>query len=125
MSLLGSARKEERGITETFEVHAEAKEQCLRIAAHMALGRLMERYARRLQGTVYYEMTRILPTGIIWPKKFKFVPRTICSGTLTYFIQSLEKHILNLEKSAQYDFYTIIEYQQTTHELKRTNWRLQ
>ena len=41
VSLLGSARKPEREITETFEVHAEAKEQCLRIAAHMALGRLV------------------------------------------------------------------------------------
>src|SRR3954466_74029 len=65
VSLLGNARKEEREITETFQVHAEAKEQCLRIAAHMALGRLVECYAGRLQGTVYYEMTRILPTRII------------------------------------------------------------
>ena len=39
VSLLRSARKPEREITETFEVHAEAKEQCLRIAAHKALGR--------------------------------------------------------------------------------------
>src|SRR3954466_14046548 len=70
VSLLGSARKEEREITETFEVHAEAKEQCLRIAAHMDLGCLVEQYSGRLQSTVYYEMTRILPTGIIWPKKF-------------------------------------------------------
>ena len=33
VSLFGSARKPEREITETFEVHVEAKEQCLRIAA--------------------------------------------------------------------------------------------
>src|SRR4051812_26029651 len=55
--LLGNVRKEEREITETFEVHAEAKEQCLRIAADMPLGRLVEQYSGRLQGTVYYEMT--------------------------------------------------------------------
>src|SRR4051812_17242796 len=66
VSLLGSARKEEREITKNFEVHAEDKEQCLRIAAHMALGRLVEQYSGRLQGTVYYEMTQILPAGIIW-----------------------------------------------------------
>src|SRR3954469_25948702 len=71
VSLHGNARKEEREITETFEVHAEAKEKCLRIDAHMALGRLVECYAGRLQVTVYYEMTQILPTGIIWPKKFR------------------------------------------------------
>src|SRR3954465_6097701 len=74
VSLLGSARKEEREITETFEVHAEAKEQCLHIAAHMALGCLVERYAGRLEGTVYREMTRILATGIIFPKKFRVTP---------------------------------------------------
>ena len=125
MSLLGSARKEEREITETFEVHADAKEQCLRIAAHMALGRLVERYAGRLQGTMYYEMTQILPIGIIWPKKFRPTPGKLWPETLTYHVQSLEKHILNLEKSAQSDLYTIIEHQQTTRQLKRTNWRLQ
>src|SRR3954464_410449 len=59
VSLLGSVCKLERGITETFEVHAEAKEQCLRVAAHMALGRLVEHYAGRLEGTVYKEMTKI------------------------------------------------------------------
>src|SRR3954447_18505880 len=53
VSLLGSVRKPEREVTETFEVHAEAKEQRLRIAAHMALGRLVEHYAGRLEGTVY------------------------------------------------------------------------
>src|SRR3954470_17010619 len=52
VSLLGSARKPEREITETFEVHAEAKEQYLRIATHMALGCLAEQYYGRLQGTV-------------------------------------------------------------------------
>ena len=40
-------------------------------------------------------------------------------------MQSLEKHILNLDKSVQSDLYTMIEHQQTTHQLKRTNWRLQ
>ena len=59
VSLFGSARKPEREITETFEVHAEAKEQCLRIAAHKALGRLVCRYSARLEGTVYKEMTNI------------------------------------------------------------------
>src|SRR3954471_23080065 len=63
VSILGSARKPEREITETFEVHAEAKEQCLRIAAHMTLGRLVCRYSGRIEGTVYYEMTRILSLG--------------------------------------------------------------
>jgi len=125
VSLLGSARKEEREITETFEVHAEAKEQCLRIAAHMALGRLVCRYTGRLEGTVYKEMTKILSTGIIWPKKFRPTPGKLWPETLTYHVQSLEKHILNLEKSAQSDLYTIIEHQQTTRQLKRTNWRLQ
>src|SRR3954468_10204998 len=56
VSLLGSARKPERENTETCEVHAEAKEQCLRIAAHMALGHLVCRYFARLEGTVYQEM---------------------------------------------------------------------
>src|SRR3954470_5993510 len=121
VSLLGSASKEEREITETFEVHTEAKEQCLRIAAHMALGRLVERYAGRLQGTVCYEMTRILPIGIIWPKKFRPTPGKLWPETLTYHAQSLEKHMLNLEKSAQSDLYTIIKYQQTIHQLQRTN----
>src|ERR1043165_6342403 len=59
VSLLGSAHKPEREITKTFEVHAEAKEQCLRIAAHKALGRLVCRYSARLEGTVYKEMTKI------------------------------------------------------------------
>src|SRR4051812_13264449 len=125
VSLLGSARKLEREITETFEVHAEAKEKCLRIAARMALGRLVEQYSGRLQGTMYYEMTRILPTGTIWPKKFKPTPGKLWPETLTYHVQNLEKHILNLERSAQSDIYTIIEHQQTTRQLKRTNWKLQ
>src|ERR1041384_1000470 len=125
VSLLGSARKPEREITETFEVHAEAKEQCLRIAAHMALGRLMERYAGRLEGTVYKEMTKITDTGLIWPRKFRPTPGKLWPETLTYHVQSLEKHILNLERGAQSDLYTIIEHQQTTRQLKRTNWKVQ
>src|SRR3954462_11331402 len=125
VSIHRSARKPEREITETFEVHVEAKEQCLRIAAHMALGRLVEQYSGRLQGTVYYEMTQILPTGIIWPKKFRPNPGKLWPEKLTYHVQSLQKHILNLEKSAQSDLYTIIEHQQTTQQLKRTNWKLQ
>src|SRR3954470_22299944 len=125
VSLLGSAHKPEREITETFEVHVEAKEQCLRIAAHMALGRLVEQYSGRLQGTMYYELTRILPTGTIWPKKFKPTPGKLWPETLTYHVQSMEKHILNLERSAQSDLYTIIEHQQTTRQLKRTNCKLQ
>ena len=40
--LLGSMVQEERVITETFELHAPDKEQCLRIASHMALGRIVE-----------------------------------------------------------------------------------
>src|SRR4051812_30741266 len=91
----------------------------------MALGRLVEQYSGRLQDTVYYGMTRILPTGIIWPKNFRRTPGKLWPETLTYHVQSLEKHILNLEKSAQSDLYTIIEHQQTTRQLKRTNWRLQ
>src|SRR3954468_3620690 len=63
VSLLGTARKPEREITETFEVHAEAKEQCLRIAAHKAIGLLVEHYAGRLEGTMYKEMTKILSSG--------------------------------------------------------------
>src|ERR1043165_5622445 len=59
VSLLGSARKPKREITETFEVHVEAKEKCLCIATHMALGRLVECYVGRLEGTVYKEMTKI------------------------------------------------------------------
>src|SRR4051812_15370700 len=77
VSLIVSARKLEREITETFEVHAEAKEQCLRIAAHMALGRLVCHYTGRLEGTVYKEMTKILSIGIIWTKKFKPTPRKL------------------------------------------------
>ena len=72
--LLGSMAQEERVITESFEVHAPDKEQCLRIATHTTLGRIVERYSSKLKGTVYYEMTRILPTGIIWPKKFRPTP---------------------------------------------------
>ena len=40
--LLGSMAQEEREIVETFEVHAPNKEPCLRIASHMALGRIVE-----------------------------------------------------------------------------------
>src|ERR1041385_4092504 len=116
--LLGSMM-EERVITESFEVHAPEKEQCVRIAAHMALGRIVERYAGQLKGTVYERMTRILPSGIIWPKKFKYVPGAIWPGTTTYFIQSLEKHIHDLENSTQSDLYTITELQQKNTELKR------
>ena len=125
MSLLGSARKEEREITKTFEVHAEAKEQCLRIAAHKALGRLVCRYSARLEGTVYQEMTKISSSGNIWPRKFRPTPGKLWPETLTYHVQSLEKHILNLERGTQSDLYTIIEHQQTTRQLKRSNWKLQ
>ena len=113
--------EEKRVITETLELHAPDKEQCLRIATHMDLGRLVERYTHKLKGTVYKEMTRILPSRIIWPKKFKFVPGTIWPGTLTYFVQSLEKHILNLERSTQSDLYTITKLQQKNNKLKRDN----
>src|SRR3954469_8124088 len=123
--LLGSARKPKREILETFEVHAEAKEQCLCIAAHMALGCLVERFVGRLEGTVYKEMTKITNTGIIWPRKFRPTLGKLWPETLTYHVQSLEKHILNLERSAQSDLYTIIEHQQTTRQLKRTNWKVQ
>src|SRR4051812_35581129 len=51
----------ERVITESFEVHAQEKEQCVCIAAHIALGRIVEMYAGRLKGMVYAEMTKILP----------------------------------------------------------------
>src|ERR1041385_3988551 len=60
--ILGSKKNEERVITESFEVHAQEKEQCVRIAAHIALGRIVEMYAGRLKGTVYAEMTKILPS---------------------------------------------------------------
>src|SRR3954451_15685249 len=53
--ILGSMTGE-RVITESFEVHAQEKEQCVRIAAHMALGRIVEQYASQLKGTVYAEM---------------------------------------------------------------------
>jgi hypothetical protein len=125
VSLLGSADKPEREITETFEVHAEAKEQCLRIAAHKALGRLVCRYSARLEGTVYKEMTKISSSGNIWPREFRPTPGMLWPETLTYHVQSLERHILNLERSAQSDLYTIIEHQQTTRQLKRANWKLQ
>src|SRR3954471_16798675 len=125
VSLLGSADKPEREITETFEVHAEAKEQCLRIAAHKALGRLVCRYSARLEGKVYKEMTKISSSGNIWPREFRPTPGMLWPETLTYHVQSLERHILNLERSAQSDLYTIIEHQQTTRQLKRANWKLQ
>src|SRR4051812_35517967 len=125
VSLFGSAHKPKREILETFEIHAEAKEQCLRIAAHKALGRLVCRYSARLEGTVYKEMTKIFSSGNIWPRKFRPTPRKLWPETLTYHVQSLEKHILNLERRAQSDLYTIIEHQKTTRQLKRTNWKLQ
>src|ERR1041384_5249319 len=125
VSLLGSARKPEREITETFEVHAEAKEQCLCIAAHKALGRLVCRYSARLKGTVYQEMTKISSSGNIWPREFRPTPGKLWPETLTYHVQSLEKHIINLERGGQSDLYTIIEHQQTTRQLKRSNWKLQ
>ena len=84
VSLLGSARKPEREITETFEVHAEAKEKCLRIGAHKALGRVMCRYSARLEGTVYKEMTKIFSSGNIWPRKLRPTPGKLWPETLTY-----------------------------------------
>src|SRR3954471_7285355 len=125
VTLFGSARKPEREILETFEVHAEAKEQCLRIVAHKALGRLVCRYSARLEGTVYKEMTKIFSSGNIWPRKFRPTPGKLWPETLTYHVQSLEKHILNLERGVQSDLYTIIEHQQTMRQLKRSNWKLQ
>src|SRR3954466_16146281 len=125
VSLLGNADKPEREIIETFEVHAEAKEQCLRIAAHKALGRLVCRYSTRLEGMMYKEMTKISSSGNIPPREFRPTPGKLWPETLTYHVQSLEKHILNLERGAQSDLYTIIEHQQTTHQLKRFNWKLQ
>src|ERR1043165_553448 len=83
------------------------------------------RYSARLEGTVYKEMTKIFSSGNIWPRKFRPMPGKRWPETLTYHVQSLEKHILNLERSAQSDLYTIIEHQQTTRQLKRTNWKLQ
>src|ERR1041384_6085689 len=100
VSLLGSACKPEREITETFEVHAEAKEQCLRIAAHKALGCLVCRYSARLEGMVYKEMTKIFSSGNIWARTFRPTPGKLWPETLTYHVQSLEKHILNLERGA-------------------------
>src|ERR1041385_4174089 len=73
---------------------------------------------------VYAEMTKILPSGNIWPKKFKFVPGDIWPGTTAYFIQSLEKHIHCLEKDTQSDLYTIIELQQKKTRLKRDKNKL-
>src|SRR3954468_13338834 len=75
---IGSMENEERVITESFEVHAQEKEWCVRIAAHIALGRIMETYAARLKGTVYAEMAKVLPSGNIIPKRFRYVPGAIC-----------------------------------------------
>ena len=122
--ILGSMENEERVITESFEVHAQEKEWCVRMAAHIALGRIVQTYAARLKGTVYAEMTKILPSGNIWPKKFKYVPGAIWPGTTSYFIQSLEKHIYCLEKNTQSDLYTITELQQRNTRLKRDNNKL-
>src|ERR1041385_3511339 len=94
------------------------------MAADIALGRICEMYAGRLKGTVYAEMTKILPSGIIWPKKFKYVPGAIWPGTTTYLIQSLEKHIHDLEKSTQLDLYTITELHQKITKLKRDTNKL-
>src|SRR4051812_12735327 len=85
----------------------------------------MCRYSARLEGTVYKEMTKIFSSGNIWLRKFRPTPGKLWPETLTYHVQSVEKHILNLERSAQSDLYTIIEHQQTTRQLKRTNWKLQ
>src|SRR4051812_23521077 len=52
VSLLGSANKPKREIPDTFKVHAKAKEQCLRIPAKKARGRLVCLYSARLEGTV-------------------------------------------------------------------------
>src|ERR1041385_5662813 len=122
--ILGSKKNEERVITESFEVHAQEKEQCVRIAAHIALGRIVVTYVGRLKGTMYAEMTKILPSGNIWPKKFKRVPGAIWPSTTSYFIQSLEKHIHCHEKDIQSDLYTIIELQQKNTKLKRDNNKL-
>src|ERR1041384_7185448 len=122
--ILGSMMEEERVITESFEVHAQEKEQCVRIAAHIALGRIVETYAAQLKGTVYAEMAKILPSGNIWPKKFKYVPGAIWTGTTSYFIQSLEKHIHCLEKDTQSHLYTITELQQKNTKLKRDTNKL-
>src|ERR1041385_8590302 len=56
--ILGS-KTGERVITESFEVHAQEKEQCVRIAAHIALGRIVEMYDVRLKGTVYAEIIHL------------------------------------------------------------------
>src|SRR4051812_24214797 len=81
--ILGSMT-EERMAAESFEVHAQEKEKCVHIAAHIALGRIIEMYAGRLKGTMYAEMTKILPSGNIFPRKFKYVPGPIWPGTTTY-----------------------------------------
>src|ERR1041385_7202031 len=94
------------------------------VATHIALGRIMEMYAGRLKGTVYAEMTKILPSGNIWPKKFKYVSGAIWPGTTSYFIQILEKHIHFLEKDTQSDLYTITELQQKNTKLKRDTNKL-
>src|SRR3954462_6921358 len=65
VSRLGSAHKPEREITETFAVHAEAKEQCLRIAAHKALGHLVCRLLLEKKKTCNSETIRSLSTGAI------------------------------------------------------------
>src|SRR4051812_42336903 len=115
---------EERVITESFEVHAQEKEWCVRMAAHIALGRIVETYSARLKGTVYAEMSKVLPSGNIIPKRFRYVPGAIWPGTTSYIIQSLEKHIRCLEKCTQWDLYTITELQQRNTRLKRVNNKL-
>ena len=122
--ILGSMENEERVITESFEVHAQEKEWCVRMAAHIALGRIVHMYAARLKGTVYAEMAKVLPSGNILPKRFRYVPGAIWPGTTSYIIQSLEKHIHCLEKNTQSDLYTITELQQRNTRLKRDNNKL-
>src|SRR3954465_14121217 len=58
--IIGSMENEERVITE--------KEWCVRMAAHIALGRIVETYSARLKGTVYAEMAKVLPSGNIISK---------------------------------------------------------
>src|SRR3954468_12475652 len=115
--ILGSMENEERVITESFEVHAQKKEWCVRMAAHIALGRIVETYSARLKGTVYAEMAKVLPSGNIIPKRFRYVPGAIWLGTPSNIIQSLEK-------CTQSDLYTITKLQQKNTRLKRDNNKL-
>src|SRR4051812_16122866 len=69
-------------------------------------------------------MAKVLPSGNIIPKRFRYVPRAICPGTTCYIIQCLEKHIHCLEKCTQSDLYTITELQHKNTRLKRDNNKL-